>query len=1139
MTYNSPNINQSMDIKSLMKNFLKSLNPKQQKEFLREFKTLTPEEQDEFYQALIAKSTGQQQGMQQQMQPDMQMQQGGQADVMAMFEQYLSSLPEQAQDELISQLESLPEEQMMQAIMSILESAQQPQQGIMQKGGNVYIPEMVPGAAGYLGDVITQTQINEKSTPNKNTTYPRGIEESGRGILSVGSRGREVDDLQKFLYNKGFYKGELDGIYGKKTEQAVKDYQKWYNKNVTSGDNPMFYVQDGTHTVIAKDKEKLVEDGVVGDATRAALLWREMPKPKLKAPEKELPPEKLVSNRQFNVTDSYMPHSDPVDPTAALAMLGIVPLVFAGAEFAGAAGATAGSTLVKEAVRQAGKKTAEGVFKGGTKQLVKQIPNTVPKGAPSSGGRFFQPRTPSSYGTRTSYQEGGQPPMVPIEVEGDETVKLPNGKLEKFTGPKHAEGGIPTKLPEGSLVFSEHLKAPKEVVDLVMGKGKNRKKKYSYADLSRKYPTKPYENKLESPDFDQFEKQGASIKLQNNQAMLETIFAAQEMDKAMKGKPNDLQTAMGDTQMPMAKYGKLLKFQNAGEVEEPDWSGPFGPKNSPFNYEGVPNHQLLWSPSAMWREDGEFYNPTTDTWVSPWPGFKDGTYAQIGFPGAYSKPPETGTEDRPLENTSAPAPQGEGPKAPQRPATQSRPQAPSTQVEMWDPQNIDLISREYDVILPNASLYDADTKSYRRSGTVGLDAPQFPNTGPTEYEVDATIPSLQRSRGKRVYGEQDWASEPLMNDFKARHAEFFEQNPNWDPTRPGDTKKFQEWYEEQNPGYFRDKGGFRGFDDKFGQYTWSAPQAAPEPAAPLPNRSAAIDSPLQPLPSRVKPGEIPTKAPDWMNQPMQPAAPAAKKKNPLGISRQLSGSIFDFLMAASDNLDIDAPQFRDNRKTPLFTRYVDFEDEDVNKMYNQSKMQIMNSNMPEQVKQAQIANLNAKLQEFQGKEDFARYQNYQQKLGLDTEKLQKYIDTNIDQQTSDIERYREKMGRINDLRNQFRAQKKARMVNPVRQYLDYVQKVDLQNQVYADQFKVNPVTGKVTFTEGKKRNPLDQTASDMNDYGKINEVTQLGGGATIINTRYGPVLMDANGKATLLGSSGGANNQQSAKERAAGIIMGE
>lgn len=1161
MNYNSSNINQSMDIQSLMKSFLKTLNPKEQREFLREFKTLTPEEQNEFYEALIAQASGQQ-GMQQ----GMQMQEGGQIDPMALFEQYLASLPEQTQDEIVMQLEALPQDQRMQIIMSLVESMNQPQ---MQKGGSAkydtdmsdYFP-VVEGKVPNIKEEITVYQGAREGVSNPNTTHPRGTHFSGRNILSVGSKGEEVDTLQKFLADKGFYKGKVDGIYGKKTKEAVANYQKWYNDTVKVTENPSWYYDKSGSM---KPAENIKADGIVGDATRAALLWRpDVPK----SPEG---PE-LVTNRQFNVTDSYMPHSDPVDPTAALAMLGIVPLALAApklASFAVPASATVGRGLVKQAAKQ----VAEGAAKGASKQVIKQLPNTVPKGAPSSGGRFFQPRTPSSYGTRTSYQEGGQSQMVPIEVEGGETVKLPNGKLEKFTGPKHAEGGIPTQLPEGALIFSEHLKAPKEVVDLVMGKGKNRKKKYSYADLSKKYPTKPYERKLESPDYDQFEKQAASIKLQNNKAMLETIFAAQEMDKAMKGKPNDLQTAMSDTQMPMAKYGKLLKFQNAGKVDSkpsqwwlaPGLSHRFDQPVAFFSEENLrePAPSSWWTLKPSDFTESDFY--TYKEYAQ-----QRGSAYKEGFPGMYPQEqpeppyvtdmwgktifdPEVIIPTEKLnerDNYQGPynTEQQPSPAQPQnRPSSQRRSPLPTNLVEMWDPQNIDLISREYDVTLPNASLYDADTKSYRRSGTVGLDAPQLPNSGPSEYEVDATIPSLQRSRGKRVYGEQDWTSEPLMNDFKSRHAEFFEQNPNWDPTRPGDTKKFQEWYEEQNPGYFRDKGGFRGFDDKFGQYTWSAPsvkkrapQAAPEPAARLPNRSAAIDSPQQPSPSREKPGEIPTKAPDWKNQPMQPAAPAAKKKNPLGISRQLSGSIFDFLMAASDNLDIDAPQFRDNRKNPLFTRYVDFEDEDVNKMYNQSMMQIMNSNMPEQVKQAQIANLNSKLQEFQGKEDFARYQNYQQKLGLDTEKLQKYMDTNIDQQSADIERYREKMGRINDLRNQFRAQKKARMVNPVRQFLDYVQKVDLQNQIYADQFKVNPYTGKVTFTEGKQQNALDQQATNMNQYGKVGEVSVLGPGVYIQNTKYGPILIQ-DGKATPITPIDmlSQGSKKSSRQTAAEILEGQ
>ena len=43
--------------------------------------------------------------------------------------------------------------------------------------------------------------------------------------LSYGSKGSEVKKLQEEL-NKQGYKLDVDGIYGAKTQAAVKDYQK-------------------------------------------------------------------------------------------------------------------------------------------------------------------------------------------------------------------------------------------------------------------------------------------------------------------------------------------------------------------------------------------------------------------------------------------------------------------------------------------------------------------------------------------------------------------------------------------------------------------------------------------------------------------------------------------------------------------------------------------------------------------------------------------------------------------------------------------------------------------------------------------------------------------------------------------------
>ena len=59
-----------------------------------------------------------------------------------------------------------------------------------------------------------------------------------------GSTGQTVKTIQQKLKNWGYYKGAVDGIYGKQTKEAVKSFQK---------------------------KNGLSVDGVVGDKTLAAL----------------------------------------------------------------------------------------------------------------------------------------------------------------------------------------------------------------------------------------------------------------------------------------------------------------------------------------------------------------------------------------------------------------------------------------------------------------------------------------------------------------------------------------------------------------------------------------------------------------------------------------------------------------------------------------------------------------------------------------------------------------------------------------------------------------------------------------------------------------------------------------------------
>lgn len=48
-------------------------------------------------------------------------------------------------------------------------------------------------------------------------------------MLMRGSRGPMVEATQAFLADTGAYEGRLDGIYGPKTERAVKKWQGYLN----------------------------------------------------------------------------------------------------------------------------------------------------------------------------------------------------------------------------------------------------------------------------------------------------------------------------------------------------------------------------------------------------------------------------------------------------------------------------------------------------------------------------------------------------------------------------------------------------------------------------------------------------------------------------------------------------------------------------------------------------------------------------------------------------------------------------------------------------------------------------------------------------------------------------------------------
>ena len=562
--------------------------------------------------------------------------------------------------------------------------------------------------------------------------------------------------------------------------------------------------------------------------------------------------------------------------------------------------------------------------------------------------------------SQTSMQEGGVSTSN-VEVEGEETVKTPDNRLYEFKGPKHSDGGIPTYLPEGSIVFSEFLKAPPEVVKSVLGK--DTKKKYSYAELSKKFPTKKYEDVLNNPDRDQFEKQGASIKLHTNNAMLETIFHAQEEDKRERrsvinrdGKEHpELQSGgyINDPKYDNEKYGVLPEVTITGDKLLNDF---LGWENNPTVIAQQEENSNSHKEGQGWRYDDS--NTSQDnTWVFN-PMIEPNVQTD---PLIIRRPEPEFVDDKPKPKTS-----GKGKNK-------------------------------------------QDDKPYDRN------MPDYP------------VPEIKYPTLKE---RQQIGHMPLQTVGKLPEAL--------------DTSKFD-----------------------------------PEQSAKQEDNSFWDD---------------------------------------FGISRQLLGTLIDVGLAASNKLNIENPQYRDNRKYPLFKRFVEFDNKDIPKMYSLSIQQIQNSNLPQDVKDAKIAEINGKFQDYQSRVDFQNQQRYDDKLSQDVQTLQTYINNNIDQATQDIDIYRRKRAAVLALKDKFMAKKKADIVNPIRQYIDYVQEQNLENQLYSENYKINPVTGKVVF-KGEKKDPFKQNVDLINQYAQNpNNTVPLPGGGNMVVTPFGVVIIDAEGKITQMNS---------------------
>ena len=237
-------------------------------------------------------------------------------------------------------------------------------------------------------------------------------------------------------------------------------------------------------------------------------------------------------------------------------------------------------------------------------------------GRTTSGGTEYQPIIMAQQGANIRKPLNSLDASN-VEIEGGEFLILPDGTTEIAKGPSHAKGGIDTILPNGTKVFSNHLrpmdlhKMPAEYKKMLLGgymqaggevgdlgldyledmigsgkkpKGKDAQK--TFAEIAKRYDLAMYQKVLDNPFASAVDKQTASVMLKRNAEILEQLFRDQQMlngnssGEPMEGMKNGGINNPGFKSLPgyvqakimsnMADGGKYKLPEGANVVSEAD-----------------------------------------------------------------------------------------------------------------------------------------------------------------------------------------------------------------------------------------------------------------------------------------------------------------------------------------------------------------------------------------------------------------------------------------------------------------------------------------------------------------------------------------------------------------------------------------
>ena len=206
-------------------------------------------------------------------------------------------------------------------------------------------------------------------------------------------------------------------------------------------------------------------------------------------------------------------------------------------------------------------------------------------GRTTSGGTEYQPTIKAEMGAQITKRFNTPYGANNVEIEGGEFIQLPNFDTEHAEGPSHERGGIKTSLPEGTRVYSDHLKPDGS--------------KKTFAQLAKKYDISDFKKVIDNPFRKQVDKDTATIMLKRNQKKLDDLFNDQQ---SMNGNSNGEMRDGGINNpgfqaLPKAVQDQIIANMEYGGYQLPEYGigggGTFSQIAERMINQGKPGANLL------------------------------------------------------------------------------------------------------------------------------------------------------------------------------------------------------------------------------------------------------------------------------------------------------------------------------------------------------------------------------------------------------------------------------------------------------------------------------------------------------------------------------------------------------------------